>query len=114
LVSLKSAGVSQAVIEAILAAGTSKKKDGASLSGPMSVESMGKSSGLLGEVGVYVAQGNKLPTVEIVNCRTGGVVKTLATAASMQALGEKHFCLGRGQFGLLSQNSWLLTRFTSF
>jgi len=47
----------------------------------MSFESLGKSADLLGEAGVYVVQGNKLTTVEpeIVNWRTGGVLKSIAT-----------------------------------
>jgi hypothetical protein len=74
LVTLKSAGVSQTVIDTMLAAGTNKKKEGISQSVQMSVET-------LGEVGVYVAQGNKLTMVEpeIVNWRTGGVLKSIAT-----------------------------------
>jgi hypothetical protein len=81
LVTLKSAGVSQTVIDAMLAAGTNKKKEGVFQNGQMSVESLGKSTDLLGEVGVYVVQGNKLTTVEpeIVNWRTGGVLKSIAT-----------------------------------
>ena len=83
LVTLKSAGVGQTVIDAMLAAGTNKKKEGVSQTGQMSVESLGtRTTDLLGEVGVYVMQGSKLTAVEpeIVNWRTGGVIKTLATA----------------------------------
>ena len=81
LVTLKGAGVSQTVIDAMLAAGTNKKKDGGPPNGQISVESSGKTTDLLGAVGVYVAQGNKLTAVEpeIVNWRTGGVLKSIAT-----------------------------------
>jgi hypothetical protein len=83
LVALKNAGVSQAVIDIMLAAGNSKRE-------PISLQKSRaatftldtKTSDLMTEVGVYVVQANKLISVEpeIVNWRTGGVLKTLATA----------------------------------
>jgi hypothetical protein len=81
LVTLKSSGVSQPVIDAMLAAG-SKTKEAVSQNGHMTVEALGTNPGdLLGEVGVYVVQGSKVASVEpeIVNWRTGGVIKSIAT-----------------------------------
>jgi hypothetical protein len=65
----------------MLAAG-SKTKETVSQNGHMTVEAVGTNhADLLGEVGVYVVQGSKLTSVEpeIVNWRTGGVLKSIAT-----------------------------------
>ena len=83
LVELKNAGVSQAVIETMLATSNAKRESIPSRNGRAATETLDtKSSDLMAEVGVYAVQGKKLISVEpeIVNWRTGGVLKTLATA----------------------------------
>jgi len=88
LMDLKNAGMSQAVIEAMLAAEAKKKAPAPAANTPKDLSSSGQKSvagdppGLPEEVGVYVV---KSPGVlaamepEIVTWRTGGILKAMAT-----------------------------------
>lgn len=85
VIKLKNAGVSQAVIEAMISAGANKKP-----AAPIRVEvapqpapplSPAKAADLPDEIGVYVRKDGKLLEIEpeIVNWRTGGVIKSTVT-----------------------------------
>ena len=81
---LKSAGVSQVVIEAMLSAGTKKTVISESLgevSHPLVPPATVKMPEVPDEIGVYVRQNSKLVAIdpEIVNWRTGGVIKEAVT-----------------------------------
>jgi hypothetical protein len=82
LLRLKDAGVSQSVIQAMLSSGTEKK---AASTAPATVVAVAvkppQSSDLPDEVGVYQVLPGKLIAIEpeIVNWRTGGVVKNAVT-----------------------------------
>jgi len=89
LLKLKEAGVSQPVIQAMLSAGGEKKPSGPSgwtvvgatgTTGPVSVKTTDGAQ-VPDEVGVYEVVKGKLVAIEpeIVNWRTGGVVKSVAT-----------------------------------
>ena len=82
LVALKSAGVSQPVIDAMLATAGTKKGVMTNGSRQPTAEVVDSKTDLMAEVGIYAVQGNKLVSMEpeIVNWRTGGVLKTMATA----------------------------------
>lgn len=79
LIELKKAGVGQAVIEAMLSTETSAKNsvDAVATSKPRT----STTSDIPDEVGVYAKQDGKLIAIEpeIVNWRTGGVIKSMAT-----------------------------------
>lgn len=83
LMKLKDAGVTQTVIQAMLAktAGGSKGPLAEPPSSPVT-EPMQVSANILEEVGVFVRRQGKLVAMEpeIVNWRTGGVFKAMATA----------------------------------
>jgi hypothetical protein len=75
--------LSQTVIDAMLATGGPKKGDALPGTGTQATaEVLDSKADLIGEVGVYAVQGNKLIAMEpeIVNWRTGGVLKAIATA----------------------------------
>lgn len=65
---------------------TAKKEGAPSPKSRPTAENLDTKSDLLGEVGVYVVQGNKVTPVEpeIVNWRTGGVLKTLSRCGLRQ------------------------------
>lgn len=81
LVRLKAAGVSQAVIEVMLSAASNKTPAASGSPVPKIDVPVSKAGDLPEEVGVYAKQDGKLIAIEpeIVNWRSGGVVKTVAT-----------------------------------
>jgi hypothetical protein len=88
VVQLKNAGVSQAVIETMLSVGTKKTVASTGpvevprpLTTPPTVATPAKASEIPDEIGVYFEQNGKLVSIdpEIVNWRTGGVIKEAVT-----------------------------------
>ncbi len=85
LMKLKDAGVTQTVIQAMLAKATNGSKTFLTESSAPSAATVlpaPVSPNILEEVGVFVSKQGKLIAMEpeIVNWRTGGVLKTMATA----------------------------------
>lgn len=81
LVKLKELGVSQTVIQAMLAAKSGKKSSNSQASPEIAATQILESAKSLDEVGVYQVVKGKLVAVEpeIVNWRTGGVIKNAVT-----------------------------------